>query len=82
MELFGRLYPLDVAVIPIGGVFTMYAYQAGEAVKMLNPKTVFPIHYGSFPIIAQTAEEFTKQCGEKAPNVKVAALPVGETLSI
>ena len=82
MELFGRLYPLDVAVIPIGGVFTMDAYQAGEAVKMLNPKTVVPIHYGSFPIIAQTAEEFTKQCGEKAPNVKVAALPVGETLSI
>ena len=82
MELFGRLYPLDVAIIPIGGVFTMDAYQAGEAVKMLNPKTVVPIHYGSFPIIAQTAEEFTKQCGEKAPNVKVAALPVGETLSI
>jgi len=82
MELFGRLYPLDVAVIPIGGVFTMDAYQAGEAVKMLNPKTVVPIHYGSFPIIAKTADEFTKQCGEKAPNVKVAALPVGETLSI
>ena len=82
MELFGRLYPLDAAFIPIGGVFTMDAYQAGEAVKMLNPKTVVPIHYGSFPIIAKTADEFTRQCGEKAPNVKVAALHVGETLSI
>jgi L-ascorbate metabolism protein UlaG (beta-lactamase superfamily) len=82
MALFGRLYPMDVAFVPIGGIFTMDAYQASEAVKMLNPKVAVPIHYASFPIIAKTAHEFSKQCSEKAPRVKVAVLSVGETLEI
>jgi len=82
MELFGRVYPMDVAILPIGGVFTMDAYQAGEAVKMIKPKQVIPIHYASFPIVAKTADEFIKQCAEKAPNVEVKALSVGESLNI
>jgi len=82
MELFGRLYPLNVALIPIGGVFTMDAYQASEAVRMLNPKLAIPIHYASFPIVAKTADEFIAQCAEKAPQVKVAALSAGESIEI
>jgi len=82
MELFGRLYPLDVALVPIGGVFTMDAYQASEAVRMLNPKLAIPIHYASFPIVAKTADEFMAQCAEKAAHVKVIALPAGESVDI
>jgi L-ascorbate metabolism protein UlaG (beta-lactamase superfamily) len=82
MELFGRLYQMDVAFLPIGGVFTMDAFQASEAVKLLNPKRVLPIHYASFPIIAKTADEFVKLCGEKAPQVEVSAPSAGETLQI
>ena len=82
MALFGRLYPMDVAFLPIGGIFTMDAYQAGEAVKMLHPKVAVPIHYASFPIIAKSADDFIKQCEEKAPEVKVVVPSVGESLSI
>ncbi len=82
MELYGRLYPLDLAMIPIGGVFTMDAYQAAEAVRLLNPKKVMPIHYGSFPIIAQTADEFRKLCAEKNPGVEILTPKVGETISL
>jgi L-ascorbate metabolism protein UlaG (beta-lactamase superfamily) len=82
MELFGRLYPLDVGLVPIGGVFTMDAYQASEAVKMLNPKLAIPIHYASFPIVAKTADTFLAQCAEKAPQVKVAVLSAGESIEI
>ena len=82
MELFGRLSPLDVALVPIGGVFTMDTFQASEAVRMLNPKIAIPIHYASFPIIAKTADEFVVQCGEKAPHVKVVALSAGESANI
>lgn len=82
MELFGRLYPLDVALVPIGGVFTMDAYQASEAVRMLNPKLAIPIHYASFPIVAKTAAEFIAQCAEKASNVKIVALSAGESVTI
>ena len=82
MELFGRLYPMDVALVPIGGVFTMDAFQASEAVRMLNPKLAIPIHYASFPIIAKTADEFIAQCAEKASHVKAVAIPAGESVTI
>jgi L-ascorbate metabolism protein UlaG (beta-lactamase superfamily) len=82
LALFGRLYPLDVAFLPIGGVFTMDAYQAAEATRLLKPKRVVPIHYASFPIISQTADEFIKRCAERAPEVEVSAIAAGEILSI
>ena len=82
MALFARLYPIDVAILPIGGIFTMDAQQASEAVKMIQPKLVIPIHYASFPIIAKTADEFIEACREKAPNVKVAAIAAGESIDI
>jgi len=82
MSLYGRLYPMDVALIPMGGVFTMDAYQAAEAVKMLSPKTAMPIHYASFPIVAKTADEFIAQCRQKAPEVKVLAPAAGESVTI
>ncbi len=82
MALFAKLYPIDAAILPIGGVFTMDAYQASEAVKLIHPKLAIPIHYASFPIIAKTADGFIKECREKNPNVKVAAIAVGESISI
>ena len=82
MELYGKLYPMDVALLPIGGVFTMDADQASEAVKLIHPKMALPIHYASFPIVAQNAEDFLRQCSKKAPGVKVIAPPVGESVDI
>lgn len=82
MAIYGRLYPLDLAIVPIGGVFTMDAYQAAEAVKMLGPRKAMPIHYASFPIIAKTADEFIKLCGQKVPSVKIIAPAAGESVAI
>ncbi len=82
LGLYARLYPVDVAFVPMGGVFTMDAYQAAEAVKMLSPKIAFPIHYASFPIVAGSADEFIKQCSIKAPSVKVIAPKVGERVDL
>jgi len=82
MALYGRLYPMDVALLPIGGIFTMDAYQACEAVKLLAPKLAMPIHYASFPIVAKTADEFIRRCREQAPAVRVSAPPAGERIPI
>ena len=82
MELFAKVYPMDVAILPIGGVFTMDADQASEAVRLINPKLAIPIHFASFPIIAQTADDFIKQCSEKTPRVKVLSPSVGESVEI
>jgi L-ascorbate metabolism protein UlaG (beta-lactamase superfamily) len=41
-----ELGPVDVALIPIGGTYTMDEPEAAEAVKTIRPKTVIPMHYG------------------------------------
>jgi len=81
MALWGRLYPMDVALLPIGGIFTMDAYQASHAAALLNPKIVVPIHYKSFPIIAQSADELVELTRRQAPEVEIKALNPGESFS-
>lgn len=79
MRLFGELYKLDLALIPIGGYYTMGASEAAEAVKLLNPKVVIPMHYKTFPVLAQSADDFVEKVREKTPNVKVVVLNSGES---
>jgi L-ascorbate metabolism protein UlaG (beta-lactamase superfamily) len=57
MALIGR-HGLDVALLPIGGHFTMDPPEALEAVRLLRPRHVVPIHYGTFPPIEQDPRAF------------------------
>jgi L-ascorbate metabolism protein UlaG (beta-lactamase superfamily) len=52
MKLIGE-EGIDLALLPIGDNFTMGPDDAVRAVKVLNPKRVVPIHYGTFAIIGQ-----------------------------
>ncbi|MFC1592692.1 MBL fold metallo-hydrolase [Candidatus Omnitrophota bacterium] len=58
MRLFGELYRIDLALLPIGSVFTMDAYQAAKALSLLKTEKVMPIHYRTFPILGQSADRF------------------------
>ena len=49
MELFGRLYEIDVALLPIGSVFVIDPEQAALALKLLQPKIAVPMHFLTFP---------------------------------
>lgn len=60
MRLLGEIYKPDVALIPIGGYYTMGAKEAAEAVILIKPKAAIPMHYGTFPVLAQSAEEFSE----------------------
>ena len=82
MELLGRLYPLDVALLPMGGIFTMDAFQAAQAVALLKPKLVIPMHFASFPVLAPNADEFVKLCAQTAPETKVRVLSPGEEFDL
>jgi L-ascorbate metabolism protein UlaG (beta-lactamase superfamily) len=82
MEIYAKLYPIDVAFIPIGGVFTMDAKQASHALTMLKPKMAIPMHYGSFPIIAQSADQFVDLAAKEAPGVKVVPLDPGVSFDL
>lgn len=70
MAVLGNLYPLDLALLPIGGFYTMDAYQAAHACRMLFPKAVLPIHWGTFPMLAQDTEEFATLLPQNAQDCK------------
>ena len=82
MKLFGDLYDITLACLPMGGNYTMDATQAVEAVKMLKPKMVLPIHYGTFPNTAKNADEFAKKIREATPTVKPISVRPGETFKL
>lgn len=79
MALLGELYPLDLALLPIGGFFTMDAFQAAHAARLLRPKAVTPMHWGTFPVLAQSPDEFATRLQDIAPATRLAAMKPGET---
>ena len=56
MSLIAERYHPTVALLPIGGHFTMDPAGAALAAKMLKVKTVVPMHFGTFPMLAGTPE--------------------------
>lgn len=78
MALIGELYPIDVALLPIGSVFTMDYRQAAKAAAMLKAKAVVPMHYGTFPILEPSADRFVAEAKRVAPKTRVVVLAPGE----
>ena len=80
MALIGKL-GLDLAVVPIGDLFTMGPEDALEAVKLLNPKQVLPTHYNTWPPIEQSAAAFAERVHRETSAVAHVLQP-GETLRL
>lgn len=58
MKLIGERNAIDVAFLPIGDNYTMGPEDAAYAAKLLNAKTVVPMHYNTFPVIQQDPQRF------------------------
>lgn len=82
MALFAERYRPDVALVPIGGVFTMDPEGAARAVKMLRPKMALPMHYGGTFQLPGTADDFVAAVHAKAPHVKVVTPQPGEVVDV
>ena len=78
MALIGRLYSPDVAILPIGGHYTMDPPQAALALELLGAKRCVPCHYGTFPLLAGTPDELRAA----APDVEVITPEPGETIAL
>jgi L-ascorbate metabolism protein UlaG (beta-lactamase superfamily) len=59
MKLIGELYHPEIALLPIGGHFTMSPKEAAYAARLLGVKTILPIHFGTFPPLTGTPEELS-----------------------
>jgi len=78
MQLIGRIYSPDVAVLPIGGHFTMDPREAAVACELLGAKRVVPCHWGTFPLLTGTPDQLRQQ----APGVDVEAIDPGESITL
>jgi len=75
MKMLGEIYSPDIACVPMGDRYTMDPELASTAAEWIAPKVAIPIHYRTFPILAQDASGFM-------PNgVEVKVLEPGESWS-
>jgi len=72
---------IDLAVVPIGDNYTMGPDDALRAVKLIQPKTVIPIHYNTWDLIAQDANAWAARV-EKETDTKVLVLKPGESYAL
>ena len=82
MKLIGELYKPEVALLPTGGFFTMDPKQAALATSLIRPRTVVPMHYGTWEPIDSDPKEFERLVREVAPDVEVAILEPGQSLEV
>jgi L-ascorbate metabolism protein UlaG (beta-lactamase superfamily) len=79
MRLIGELYSPEVALLPIGDLFTMGPREAAKAVRLLEVRHVIPMHYGTFPILTGTPEALRQQT-QDISGLEIYALKPGESL--
>ncbi len=75
MSIIRELYAPDIAMLPIGGHFTMSPKEAAYAVKLLRPKMVIPMHYGTFEALTGTPDALRDLLAGES--VEIAALEPG-----
>jgi len=78
LALPGRRTPIDIAILPIGGHYTMDRVDAVEAVKLVGASTVIPGHYDTFPAIETDAAAFKADVDAQTDATAVVLAP-GET---
>ena len=76
LQLVGKRRPIDVALMCIGGHYTMDSTDAVEAAQLVGAKTVIPCHYDTFPPIETDAQAF-KSDVESATQSNVVILEPG-----
>ena len=77
MAIIRDLYAPKICMLPIGDRFTMSPREAAYACTLLQPETVIPMHFGTFPLLTGKPSELQAL----VPEVKVVELKPGQTIS-
>ena len=80
MRLIGE-EGIDLAVLPIGDNYTMGPDDALRAVKLIGPKKVLPIHYNTWPLIAQDAAAWAERVRKETTTEPVVLQP-GQSIEV
>jgi L-ascorbate metabolism protein UlaG (beta-lactamase superfamily) len=82
MALIARFHEIDAMLVCIGDHFTMGPARAAEAVNLVNPREVIPMHYGTFPVLTGTPEAFDQELKGRNVKAQLRVMKVGETLAL
>jgi L-ascorbate metabolism protein UlaG (beta-lactamase superfamily) len=82
MALVKRFHKIDVMLVCIGDHFTMGPARAAEAAKLVTPKMVVPMHYGTFPVLTGTPEVFERELKKRKSKSELRVMEVGETITL
>ncbi|MDD5147932.1 MAG: metal-dependent hydrolase [Candidatus ainarchaeum sp.] len=77
LDDFSSVKP-DIAILPIGGEYTMDCVDAIRAVKTMKPKFAVPMHYNTFKMIQQDPKEFQQKIEQSVLKTKVVIMKPGE----
>ena len=80
MALVSRFQKIDVMLVCIGDHFTMGPARAAEAVKLVKPWQVIPMHYGTFPALTGNPDAFERELKRRRANAQLRVMKVGETI--
>lgn len=78
MAIIRDLYSPDIAILPVGGKYTMGFREAGYAASLLHPKVFLPIHYDTFPNQKLDFDKLVNEIKVRAPHVSVARWKPGD----
>jgi len=81
MAIIRELYKPDLAMLPIGDLYTMGPLEAVYACRLLQPKAVIPMHWGTFPALTGTPAELSRRLSEAEIAVEVITMGPGETIA-
>ncbi len=73
---------IDIMLVCIGDHFTMGPIRAADAVKLVNPRIAIPMHYGTFPVLTGTSEEFERELKKREVKAELRIPKVGETIAL
>ena len=76
--VIGDIYKPDIAILPIGNIFTMDPFEASIAAKWINPKIVIPMHYNTFASIKQDSDDFKRLVKKQNPKCDVLIPDISE----
>jgi len=82
MALVSRFHKIDIMLVCIGDHFTMGPDRAAEAVKLVNPREVIPMHYGTFPVLTGTPEAFERELKRRELKTQLRVMKIGETIEL
>ncbi len=80
MALIGEIYEPEIALLPIGDLYTMSPREAAVAARLLHPRIIVPAHWGTFPALTGTPAMLREELSKANVQADVVELQPGKAL--